>query len=186
MAEVKTGRIIRTDMETDEAIDRLLTDKFPGLKNYQGEKAITVIGSMRELRGVETKPDGQMLYVVEVGSGENRAWLFAGWSWTAYCHRLEYALRTAIRLRLSKEDHPENEPLTYVMILAGGDAFVDPVSPQANADEVKRWNITSQMQAGKRYLKEERLSRRDFGFAAVESSEFGVEGVLLGVLRSAT
>ena len=72
------------------------------------------------------------------------------------------------------------------MILAGGDAFVDPVSPQANADEVKRWNITSQMQAAKRYLKEERLSRRDFGFAAVESSEFGVEGVLLGVLRSAT
>lgn len=177
------GRVLRSDMATDDLAEKNLFTAFPELGQIKAKDYVETRGSMLEAAGVRGRSDAQWVAGVPIKQGaEVRGAYVTGWSWSAYAYRLETSLRSSVM-----GDTPEGEkvPLLYVYVLVGDAAFGAPVAPVVNGKAVLEQRPLSHIQGDQVWAHPLEIEGRSFGVAVQRVAELGPD-VAIAVLRSET
>jgi hypothetical protein len=180
----RDGTILRTDREPDLMSGKNLFVAYPVLKPVLDGTTVEGVGSMPEAAAAKGRKDGQYVRAVPISEGGAVVGVYAsGWSWTAYAYRLENALRSEIRSKLKNER--DKEPLIYVYLIVENEVFGAPVSPQVNADAIRKLNPLTKVSGEAVFSTPLEITGRDFGLAVKRATSLG-QNVAIAVLRSET
>jgi hypothetical protein len=177
------GLVLRNDREQDLMVGKNIFKPFPELKQAVEGKYVEARGSMPEAAGVRGRPDGQWVAAspVRVG-GEVKGLYVTGWSWAAYCYRLENALRSKVRADLEER---AKMPLLYVYVVVDKQVFGAPVAPQVNADAIAEMDPLAKASENEPFSAEREITGRSFGLAVILTPVLGPR-TAVAVLRSET
>src|SRR5690606_18467848 len=130
------GTVIRSDLEHDGLAGKNVFAPFPKLERALSGAYVETRGEMAEAAGVRGRKDGQWVAAAPVRAEDGKVLglYVTGWSWSAYAYRLENQLRSHVRSALGER---EKEPLVYVFVVVGADAFGTPIVPEVNAKSVR-------------------------------------------------
>ncbi len=157
---------------------------FPELKQALSGKYVETRGSMPEAAGVNG-PDGQWVAAAPiVVEGKTRGLYISGWSWASYAYRLENAIRSKVKSEVLNNSS-KKEPLIYVYVVVGDQAFGAPVSPEVNAKAILDEKPLEHAQGDAVFAKNVEITGRDFGLAVQRVPALGKD-VAVAVLRSET
>jgi hypothetical protein len=180
----RDGTVLRTDREPDLMSGKNLFAAYPVLRSVLERQTVEGVGSMSEAATTKGRNDGQFVRAVPIVAGDVVVGAYAsGWSWMAYAYRLENALRSDIRAQMKSER--DKEPLVYVYVIVGDSVFGAPVSPQVNADTIKRLDTLSKTSGEAVFLTPIEITGREFGLAVKRAPLLG-PNVAIAVLRSET
>jgi hypothetical protein len=178
------GTILRTDREPDIMSGKNLFAAYPTLKPVLDGKTVESMGSMVEAAAVKGRTDGQFVRAVPISAGGAVVGVYAsGWSWTAYAYRLENALRSEVRSKLKTER--DKEPLVYVYVVVDAAVYGAPVSPQVNADAIRKLAPLTKATGENVFSTSVEITGRDFGLAVKRAPSLG-PNVAIAVIRSET
>ena len=179
----KGGVILRSDLEHDGLASKNLFASFE-LKAATTGKYIEAQGSMPEAAGVRGRTDAQWAAATPVMKGAEVAGVYAtGWSWSAYAYRLENQLRSNVKSEAA--DAGTKEPLVYVYVVAGKEAYGAPISPDVNAKAVKDSGLMGRATGETVVDSALEIDGRDFGVALKRVPALGTD-VAIAVVRSET
>lgn len=179
----KNGVILRSDMDHDALASKNLFASFD-LKPALSGKYVEAQGSMAEAAGVRGRSDAQWAAAVPVMKGGDVVGIYAtGWSWSAYAYRLENQLRSTVKSEAAQSGG--KEPLVYVYVAVGKDAYGAPVSPDVNAKAVKESGLMGRATGETVVDTAQEIDGRDFGIALRKVPELGAD-VAIAVVRSET
>lgn len=178
------GTVVRNDQQQDLMAGKSLFKAFPKLAEAKS-KYVETGGKMEEAAGVAGKPDAQWVAAtpIQVG-GQTKAVYAAGWSWSSYAYRLENALKSRINEAITDDEGnlEEKMPLYYVLLIADGEVYGKPVTPQVNLDAVKKLEPLKQGDSFDTTLE---IDGRGFGLAVQKAPALGAQ-VAVAILRSET
>ena len=178
------GTVLRTDREPDVMSGKNLFAAFPALRSAMDGKLSVCHGNMTEASGVRGRTDGQLAMAVPVQLDGRIVGVYAsGWSWSAYAYRLENALRSDIRSKLKNDN--EKVPLVYVYIVVGKSVFGAPVSPEINAEAIRKQSTLEKTSGESVFSTAVEITGRDFGLSVQRAPTLG-DDVAIAVLRSET
>jgi hypothetical protein len=176
------GTVIRNDRDVDMMAGKNLLAAFPKLKAALDGKYVETTGSMHEARGVEGKPDGQWVAGTSVTTSAGPRVLFVtGWAWSTYAGRLEAALRT----KILDTEKAGKEPLYYVFVVAGSQAFGSRTSPPVDAEAIQKLDPIGLVHGPDTVTRQIEITGRTFGLGLKRVPELG-DDVAIAVLRSET
>lgn len=175
------GTVVRNDRDVDMMAGKNLLASFPKLQQAIGGTYVETTGSMHEARGVEGKPDAQWIAAVGIETADGKALYATGWAWSTYASRLENALRTQILD--TEKDGPE--PLFYVFLVQGKQAFGSRSSPLVNAEAIQKLEPQGRVSGADSVSIQLEITGRSFGLGLRRAPELG-DDVLIAVLRSET
>ncbi|MBN2194162.1 MAG: hypothetical protein JW751_15200 [Polyangiaceae bacterium] len=181
LADVQ-GTVLRNDQDQDLMVGKGLFPSFPDLKEALTGSYIETTGSMPEAAGLANRPDGQWVAANPVTyGGQVRALYVTGWSWSAYAKRLQNAVRGDVLQSLAKG---KNEPLIYVVLLAGKDVY-GWETPEVNIQAVAQLDLPAKLTGPAPVAEVIDLTGRRWGVAAKAAPALG-KGIAIAVLRSET
>jgi hypothetical protein len=179
----KNGVILRSDLEHDGLASKNLFAAFD-LKGAASGKYVEAQGSMPEAAGVRGRSDAQWAAATPVMRGADVAGVYAtGWSWSAYAYRLENQLRSTVKSEASESN--SKEPLVYVYVVSGKEAYGAPISPEVNAKAVKDSGLMGRATGETVVDVAQEIDGRDFGIALKRVPALGAD-VAIAVVRSET
>jgi hypothetical protein len=179
----KNGVILRSDLEHDGLASKNLFAAFD-LKAATTGKYVETQGSMPEAAGVRGRNDAQWAAATPVMKGAQVAGVYAtGWSWSAYAYRLENQLRSMVKSEASESN--SKEPLVYVYVVSGKEAYGAPISPEVNAKAVKDSGLMGRASGEAVVDVALEIDGRDFGVALKRVPALGAD-VAIAVVRSET
>jgi hypothetical protein len=177
------GRVLRSDMGTDDLAEKNIFTAFPELAQLSGKAYVETRGAMPEAAGVRGRPDAQWVAGVPVKVGADvRGAYVTGWSWSKYAYRLETALRSAV---MGETVEGDKIPLLYVYVLVGGVAYGGPVAPLVNGKAIVDQHPLERITGDQVWASPLEIEGRTFGVAVVRLTELGPD-VAIAVLRSET
>jgi hypothetical protein len=180
----RDGTIYRNDREPDLMSGKNLFSFYPILKGALEGHPVEGRGSMPEATAVKGRADAQYVMAVPVTvDGEVKGVYATGWSWTAYAYRLENALRSEIRGKLTNAQ--EKEPLIYVFVVVADAVYGAPVSPVVSAEAIRKIAPLTKAQGDTIFSTPIEITGREFGLAVKRAPSLGTD-VALAVLRSET
>jgi hypothetical protein len=139
---------------------------------------------MKEAAGVNG-PDGQWVAAAPITvDGKTRGLYVTGWAWSSYAYRLENAIRSKVKSDVMNNSG-EKEPLLYVYVVVGDQAYGAPVSPEVNAKAILDEKPLDHAQGDSVFAKTVVITGRDFGLAVQRAPALGKD-VAVAVLRSET
>jgi hypothetical protein len=178
----EAGTVLRNDQEQDLMAGKNLFASFPELRQALSGKYVETRGAMPEAARVKGN-DGQWVAAHPVTvEGKVRGLYVTGWSWSAYAYRLENAARGKARSDLPSS---AREPLLYVYVLVGEQAFGAPISPEINARAILDLKPLGKLQGDAVFSSTIEITGRDFGLAIKATPLLGAE-TAVAVLRSET
>jgi hypothetical protein len=179
------GTVVRNDQEQDRMAGKALFGAFPELAQAK-ERYTETIGSLPEAAGVRApRADGQWVAGAPVRvDGATRGLYVAGWAWTSYAYRLEFALRGKLRSELAARPN-DNEPLVYVFIVVGKAAYGAPVTPEVSATTIAGLDPLAKVQGNDTFSQGLEITGRTYGLAVRRAPVLG-SNVGVAVLRSET
>ncbi len=179
----RDGVVIRTDQEQDRMAGKPLFKVFPELKQALAGKYVETHGAMEEASGVKGKPDGQWVVAQPVKvAGETKGLYVSGWSWSAYAYRLEFHLRSKLKLALGEYD---KMPLVYVFVVVDKTVYGAPVTSLVSQEEVGKLDPLSKLDDSGRFGTTLEITGRGYGLAVKGMPLLG-KRVGIAVLRSET
>jgi hypothetical protein len=179
----KSGLILRSDMDHDALATKNLFEAYD-LKAATTGQYTESRGSLAEAAGVRGRSDGQWVAAAPVSKGTEVAGVYAtGWSWSAYAYRLENQLRSVVKTEATANN--TKEPLVYVYVVVGKEAYGAPVSPDVNAKAVKDSGLMGRAQGEAVVDVQQEIEGRDFGIALRRVPILGPD-VAIAVVRSET
>lgn len=177
------GRVLRSDGETDEMVEKNLLVAYPGLEAALTKGYVEASGTMAEAARVRGREDAQWVAASPIKvDGEVKGIYVTGWSWSAYAYRLETAIRSQV---LGETPEGGKVPLLYVYVLAEGKIFGAPISPTINAEAIQKLSPLEKAQGVEAFASPLEIDGRSFGVAVKRVPELG-ETVAIAVLRSET
>jgi hypothetical protein len=180
-----SGTALRNDQEQDRMAGRPFFASFPALAGAK-DKYVETRGSMPEAAGVRApRADGQWVAATPVKvDGTTQALYVTGWSWASYAYRLEFAIRGKIRSELA-EKKSEKEPLVYVFMVVGKNAFGAPVTPEVDATSIAGLDPLGKIKDAETFTGTVDITGRSYGLAVRRAPALGND-VGVAVLRSET
>lgn len=179
----KSGLILRSDMEHDALATKNLFAAFD-LKAATTGSYTEAHGSLPEAAGVRGRNDGQWTAAAPITKGTEVTGVYAtGWSWSAYAYRLENQLRSVVKTEATSTN--TKQPLVYVYMVVGKEAYGAPVSPDVNAKAVKDSGLMGRAQGEAVVEAQQEIEGRDFGIALRRVPVLGPD-VAIAVVRSET
>jgi hypothetical protein len=178
----ESGTVLRNDQQQDLMAGKNLFTSFPELRQALSGKYVETRGAMPEAARVKGN-DGQWVAAHPITvEGKVRGLYVTGWSWSAYAYRLENAARGKARSDLPSS---AREPLIYVYVLVGDQAFGAPISPEINARAILDLKPLGKLQGDAVFSSTLEITGRDFGLAIKATPLLGAE-TAVAVLRSET
>lgn len=175
----RDGVVLRNDRDQDSMAGKPVFQAFPGLRAALEGRYVEARGDLPEAAGVKGRGDGQWVAGAPIrAGGEVRALYVTGWSWSSYAYRLENHARSLVR-------GEQKEPLVYVYVVVGDQAFGAPVSPDVNAKAILALDPLGKAAADGAFSSPLTIEGRDFGLATQTVPALG-EKVAVAVLRSET
>lgn len=179
-----SGVVLRNDQDQDLMAGANLFQAFPELKRALDGQYVETRGSMPEASGVKGRADAQWAAAQPVRvEGAVKGLYVTGWSLSAYAYRLEFYLRGQLRAQIAGTQ--EKLPLVYVYVITGDQVYGAPVSPEVNAEAIRKLAPLSKVQGEAVFTAAVEITDRDFGLAVKATPALGPQtGV--AVLRSET
>ncbi len=182
------GVVVRNDREQDEMAGVSLYAAFPALQGFEGRYA-EALGALKEADGVRGKPDAQWVAAARVPAPSDLdpprsdCLYVTGWAWSSYAYRLEFTLRSEVKLALRGSQ--ENVPLLYCFVLVGGGVYSAPEAPEVNAQAIAKLGPLRQLDARGTYRHLMEVEGRRFALGVHRAPNFPAD-VAVAVMRSET
>jgi hypothetical protein len=176
------GTVIRNDREQDRMAGKSVLAAFPALSAAARGRYVEALGVMPEAHGVKGKPDAEWVAATGVSSGDAvQAIYLAGWAWSSYAYRLEFALRGQVTQQL----HGSRDlvPLLYAFVIVGSDVYGSPESPEVNAQALAALDPLKHLGADGSFSSLLEITNRKFALG-VQAAPDLAPNVALAVLRS--
>lgn len=181
-----SGTVLRSDQDSDLIGGKAVFQAFPALRGALTGSYTESTGALKELNGVRDKADGQWIAAEPVTvAGAVKGLYVTGWAWSSYAYRLEFKIRGIARAEATKDNPHGKDPLVYVYIVAGGQVYGAPVSPDVNASALRDLDLPSKTKNGAKARQALEITGREFGVGAVQVPALGPD-VVIAVLRSET
>jgi hypothetical protein len=143
------GVVLRSEEDPDLAAGKSLIEEVPDAKKIlAGGGLIEVWGSMHGLRGYEAGADLEWLvgHPVHSTDGKLSGAFVTGWSLRRYAEYLEVHARQ--HLEQTAEDKTKPQPLLYVFVVKGKQAYGGKLTPELNSDQLSKMDLVTKAKAG--------------------------------------